>query len=287
MTTQVKTKADRAGLLKKLVNVVKKYCKVPVPKHQLPVMETMLYAVCLEDTTVTHADEFFKAFQVAFPDLNEARVSSLVEIMPVFGGIPDAEWRAFRIRSILQYVFEKNFAFELEGLKKKTLELATKQLAKIESITPFVRAYTIQHALGAHVLPLDGRSLDLLVWLGMIEPGKSADEANELLKGQIRRNEADATIFAVRGLATDARFLAHLKSKPIAGHAAFEAGTAIERLADVMSPKAASATKSAKPAAKKATPKAAAPAKKKAAKTVAPKKAAKPKASVKKAKKSK
>jgi len=41
-----------------------------------------------------------------------------------------ADWRAHRVRTVLQYVFEKHFEFAFESLRRKTLELATKQLFK-------------------------------------------------------------------------------------------------------------------------------------------------------------
>src|SRR6185295_469483 len=147
--------SDRAAILKKLLPAIKKHYKVVVPKHDRPVLETMLFAICLEDVSVDEAEKAYEKLGKEFPDLNEIRVSSISEIERAFVGLPRSEWRAFHVRSVLQYVFEKSFAFEFESLRKKTLELAQKQLAKIKHLSNFVRNYTLQSVIGAHLIPID------------------------------------------------------------------------------------------------------------------------------------
>jgi hypothetical protein len=72
--------SDRAALLKKLFPIIKKHYKVQVPKGGKPVLETMLYAICLEDSTVDDAEASYKKLFTDFPDLNEVRVSTVGEI---------------------------------------------------------------------------------------------------------------------------------------------------------------------------------------------------------------
>jgi hypothetical protein len=296
-TARAKT-ADRQAVLKKLLPLLKKHYKIVVPKLDRPVMETMLYATCLENASVEEAERAYARLFQLFPDLNEARVSSISELEPVFDGMTDRDWRAFRIRSVLQYVFEKSFNFELEGLKKKTLELATKQLAKIRHLSAFIRLLTLQQAIGAHLLPLDDASAQLLVWLGLITPGQSTEEAGEALKATVRKAEALPFLFAIRCLAVDPKLKAAFDpalNPPDEG--GYDPGTAIDRLTELIKHGPAAAKPKAKPAppaapaakvaaAKTATPKTAAPktpakaakapaAAKKA--TEAPKKAAAPK----------
>ncbi len=86
--------SDRATLLKKLFPIIKKHYKAPIPKGGKPVLETMLYAICLEDSTVDEADASFKKLFTDFPDLNEVRVSTVGEIERAFIGQTASEWRA-------------------------------------------------------------------------------------------------------------------------------------------------------------------------------------------------
>lgn len=196
--------SDRAAILKKLLPAIKKQYKIAIPKHDLPVLETMLFAVCLEDSTVEEAEKSYARLFAEFPDLNEVRVSSISEIERAFVGQIDAEWKAYRTRCILQYVFEKSYAFELEGIKKKTLELATKQLSKIKSLTPFVRNFTLQSAIGAHLIPIDTSIGRALVWLGLVPPSQDVDQMGETMKAVVRKAEVQQFIYSIRCLATDA-----------------------------------------------------------------------------------
>ena len=190
--------SDRAAILKKLLPAIKKQYKVTVPKHDRPVLETMLFAICLEDTSVEQADKSYAKLFAEFPDLNEIRVSSVLEIERAFAGQSDAEWRAFRVRSVLQYVFEKSFAFEFESLRKKTLELATKQLAKIKHLSTFVRNYTLQSVIGAHLIPIDPA-----MWLGLVPPNQDIEQMGETLKAVVRKSDVPLFCFSIRCLSAD------------------------------------------------------------------------------------
>ena len=157
-------------------------------------METLLFAICLEDGSVEQAEEAYRGLLSAFHDLNELHVSSITELSQVFGVLPSADWRAHRVRQVLQYVFEKHFEFAFEGLRRKTLELATKQLFKIRDLSPFDRNYTLQSALGTHVIPVDQLMTNAAIWLGLAAPGETPEHAAETLKSAVRK--ADVPVFS-------------------------------------------------------------------------------------------
>ena len=195
--------SDRAALLKKLFPIIKKQYKLLIPKGNKPVLETMLYAICLEDSTVEEADQSFKKLFEEFPDLNEVRVSTIGEIERAFLGQTSSEWRAFRVISVLKFVFDKSYAFEFEGLRKKTLDLATKQLAKIKDLSPFVRDYTLHEITGAHLIPIDPATARLLIWLGLAVPTQTAEQMGESMKAAVRKAEVEAFVFTLRCLSAD------------------------------------------------------------------------------------
>ena len=226
--------SDRAAILKKLLPAIKKQYKVVVPKHDRPVLETMLFAICLEDVSVEEGEHAFERLGQEFPDLNEIRVSSISEIERAFAGLPRSEWRAFHVRSVLQYVFEKSFAFEFEGLRKKTLELAQKQLAKIKHLSNFVRNYTLQSVIGAHQIPIDDSMARSLIWLGLVPPNQDAEQMGETLKAVVRKSEVPQFCFSLRCLATDKLVLEFFDPKkyppPTEGH---DGAPVTERLAEL------------------------------------------------------
>lgn len=209
MSATQKTKmVDKLTLGKKLVALLKKRYSGPPSPQERPVLETLLYAICLEDASLEQAEAAFGRLLTAFHDLNELRVSSITELATqVFDGLPSADWRAHRVRNVLQYVFEKSFEFAFESLRRKTLELATKQLLKIRDLSSFDRNYTLQAALGTHVIPVDHLMTNAAIWLGLAAPGETAEQAAETLKSAVRK--ADVAVFAhyLRCLAVDPRLV--------------------------------------------------------------------------------
>ncbi|GIX05117.1 MAG: hypothetical protein KatS3mg114_0986 [Planctomycetaceae bacterium] len=201
--------AQRALVIKKLPALIKKHCEVVVPRLQLPVLETMLYAVCLENVPASTAEAAYQRISQLFPDLNEARVSTISELEPIFAGIEDPDLRAFRLRAVLQYVFDKHYTFELESLRKKTFDIASRQLSKIRHITPFIRNFTLHQVLGVYLIPLDEATLHALEWLGLVNPGQTLEEAGESLKGLVRKAEVHTFCYTLRALATDPRWKPH------------------------------------------------------------------------------
>ena len=223
--------SDRAALLKKLFPIIKKHYKVSIPKGDKPVLETMLYAICLEDSTVEEADLSFQRLFAEFPDLNEVRVSTVTEVERAFIGQTSSEWRAFRVISVLKFVFDKSYSFEFESLRKKTLDLATKQLAKIKDLSPFVRDYTLHEITGAHLIPIDPALARLLVWLGLAVPNQTQEQMGEMMKGAVRKAEVEAFVFTLRCLSADQKLHATFDpTKYQSPEGGYDTDTAVDRL---------------------------------------------------------
>lgn len=196
---------DKSDVCKHVLALLKKTYSTAALKKELPVLETLLYAVCLEDTSLTQADEAYAKLRNGFHDLNEVRVSSVYELEALFANLPEPHWRALRIRSILQYVFEATYGFDFEPFRRKTVELAQKQLAKIKPLSPFIKAYVLQHSLESHVLPVDQRMLHALQWLGLAEPGATPEHAGDALRSAVRKADAPLFCFLLRCLRDDPR----------------------------------------------------------------------------------
>ncbi len=208
MTATHKTKTvDKLTLGKKLVSLLKKRYDQPLHKEDRPVLETLLFAICLEDVSVKRAEAAYQGLYAAFHDLNELRVSSISELAKVFEDFPDPDWRAHRIRNVLQHVFEKHFVFEFESLRRKTLELAGKQLLRIQDLSPFVRNYTLQAALGTHTVPVDRLMTNAAIWLGLVGPTETPEQAAESLRSSVRKVDVPVFCHYLRCLAVDPRLV--------------------------------------------------------------------------------
>lgn len=231
MATSRPKASDKQGICKKLIGVLKKrYKGVAVPKER-SVLDSMLYAVCVENTTPEQAEAALERLATGFHDLNEIRVSSVTELTGAFEGMEGAEWRAVQARAVLQYVFEKHFAFDFEPLRKKTLDLAQKQLGKIRELSTFVRAWTLQEALGSHAVPMDASMTRASVWLGLADVGSTEEQASNTMRAVLRKNEAPMFCELLRAFGTDPKFrrtLEHAVASP--PEDGFDVGTAPSRL---------------------------------------------------------
>jgi endonuclease-3 len=223
--------ADKQEVCRKVTSLLKKAYSATPPKQDLPVLETLLYAVCLENSAPEQAGAVYAKLLNAFHDLNEVRVSSISELQPVFVDLSDPEWRAARVKGALQYVFETNYAFDFDSLRRKSAELAAKQLSKIPSLSPFVRAYVMQHCLGSHVLPIDDRMHAALVWLGLAEREETPEQSGEHLRSFVRKADAPLFCHLLGCLATDSkRSRAFASGKSPESHSAEDAVGRLEQL---------------------------------------------------------
>jgi endonuclease-3 len=226
--------SDRQELLSKVLGVLKKRYKTSPPKHSRPVLETLLFATLLEDVPYADAEKAYDSMMKGFFDLNEIRVSSVAEIEDTLGDLPSAGWKALRIREILQYAFEKFFAFDLEPIRRKTLELAEKTMEKVKYLTPFARDYMLLNCLGAHAVPADGSSLEFLAFLGVVSPDNPKHAAEEL-RGAVRKADVPLFLHLVHSMASEPAFHGAFKlktSEKTAGGG--DPSTAIERLNSVL-----------------------------------------------------
>ena len=204
MATAKRTKAsEKQAICKKLVTVLKKRYSAKFSNESRPVLETMLYGICLENANVDAADQAYARLFAQFHDFNEIRVSSVREIEPVFEGMADADWRGLRARYVLQHVFEKRYAFDFDHLKRKTHDLANKHLSKIKYLTPFVRFFTLHQTFGSHLVPADDCMCNAAIWLGLLEPKVTTKTASEALKSAVRKSDVPLFAHMLRQLACD------------------------------------------------------------------------------------
>ncbi|ADB19301.1 hypothetical protein Psta_4659 [Pirellula staleyi DSM 6068] len=167
------TSPNRAAILAKVHKVLKKYYKPIIVPTERTVLEHLLYACCLESARYEAADEAFAKLKELFFDWNEVRVTTVTELAEVMSGVADPQAAGNRIKKVLQSVFEANYSFDLEPLKKQNLGKAEKDLEKIAGSTGFVRAFVTQQALGGHAIPVTEEAVTLLYAVGVINDAEA------------------------------------------------------------------------------------------------------------------
>jgi len=207
MATAKATKAaDKSQVCRKLVSTLQRFYGKTVPRIDMPVVERMLFAACLEDNPWPAAEVGLKKLLASYFDLNEIRVSSITELEQTLAPLKEADWKGLRIRSILRYVFETTYSYDFEKLRRQTQEQAVKLLKKVNDITPFIRDFVLQEILGSHVVVLDTSMLNAARWLGLVPAKADIHEASEFLKGGLKKSETAEFCHLLRCLATDAKY---------------------------------------------------------------------------------
>ena len=100
---------DKQEVCRKVTVLLKKQYSLAPSKQELPVLETLLYAICLENSPPGEAGAVYAKLLNAFHDLNEVRVSSISELQPVFADLSDGEWRAARVKAAPMVVRRSGF----------------------------------------------------------------------------------------------------------------------------------------------------------------------------------
>ncbi|MBL8828072.1 MAG: hypothetical protein JNM18_13925 [Planctomycetaceae bacterium] len=153
--------SNRAALFTKAHKVLKKYYK-PVEPIERPVLEHLLYACLLENTHYEQADKAFDLLKGSLFDWNEVRVSTVKELAEMVPFLPDAMAAVGNLRKVLFAVFESQYSYDLEPLKKLNLGVAQAKIQKYAGSTPFVVGYATQVTLGGHCIPIDRGSMGVL-----------------------------------------------------------------------------------------------------------------------------
>lgn len=181
--------ANRATILTKSHKVLKKHYKAASPPSNRSVLDHMLVAACLENSDPESAEKCLELLKEKFFDFNEVRVSAVRELAEVMRRLPDADAAARRVKGILQSVFEAQYSFDLEGLKKQNIGAAVKQLEKYDGATPFVVSYTTQNALGGHSIPLNQGAMLALRVLDVVSESEAAKYKVPGLERAIPKNK--------------------------------------------------------------------------------------------------
>jgi len=162
------TKNQKIELLAKLVQKRCRGAGLTNPPER-SVLETIMYAALLENSTFDKADAAFAFIKNYYIDWNEIRVCSNRELADTLTDLPNPTAAAERVRKALQGIFEKRYTFDLEEVRRKGKALADhiQTLESLSAGTPYMIQYVAQVALDGHLIPLDEASLRIMRRLGL------------------------------------------------------------------------------------------------------------------------
>ena len=162
------TAVSRTTQFAKVYKILKKHYKPATANTGRTVAEHLIFACCLEDARYEAAEEAFAALVHTFFDWNEVRVTSISELSEVMACLPDPRLAANRIKRVLHAIFEAQFNFDLEDLRKRNLGPTVKWLEGLDGASRFSAAYVVQAALSGHSIPIDTGTMNVLRLLDLV-----------------------------------------------------------------------------------------------------------------------
>ncbi|MEC7196654.1 MAG: hypothetical protein VXW23_06690 [Planctomycetota bacterium] len=139
-------------------------------------------------------------------DLNELRVTVVDDYLEYFGGgCPRAEERADRLRATLRGVFHREHSTDLSGPAGGPKKEFREYLDSLEGMTPFVAARTSLIAAGCHAVPVDERTLRLLVKSGVVDADATIDSASHTMSRLVTAAQGLDTHLALQMLSEKER----------------------------------------------------------------------------------
>jgi hypothetical protein len=180
---------NRSAVITKLYKVLKRHYQPAPPPPNRTLFENLLFAACLENAPYAAAEAAFQAVSTALFDWNEVRVSTVKELSEIMKAHPDAGSAANRLRRSLQALFEANYSFDLEPMKKLNLGQAVQKLSAYDGVTPFAVGYVTQFSLGGHSIPLDSGAMGALAVVGLVGERTSAKDGCAGLERAIPKNK--------------------------------------------------------------------------------------------------
>ena len=181
-------KIDRGALITKAFKVLRKHYE-PFTHAERPVLEQMLYGLCLENADVEAATKAFETLKGGFFDWNEVRVSTVEELGEAMSMLPEPKAVAHRVKRFLYSVFETGYSFDLESIKKMNVGAAIQKLEKHQGASPFAIAVVTQSCLGGHAIPLDKGALLAFSVLGLATDADISRSAVPGLERAIPKNK--------------------------------------------------------------------------------------------------
>lgn len=180
---------ERNERIGKLFRVARQKFDPAAPPGDRKLLEHLIYACLLEDSSAESADEVFARLQLDYFDWNEVRVTTTVELAELMKSMPDPAATANRLRRALHGMFEAHYSFDLEFLRKENLGKAIETVSKYRGMTPFSIAYVTQHALGGHAIPLDQTMMNLMYSIGVVDPAELSSMKVTGLERVIPKNQ--------------------------------------------------------------------------------------------------
>jgi hypothetical protein len=175
-----------ATKVKRLFTALKKKHPSPkVPDYKDPI-ESVVYAIVSEHTSLTEAKSAIRKIKNHFVDYNDLRVSRPEEITDILKlAAEPAAKIAVSLTTVLNAVFTRYDMVSLVGLFEVGKRQARKELQELKCFSEFVLGYCFLTSLKGHAIPLTERMAEFLHESELVYPSAKTHAIEGFLERQI------------------------------------------------------------------------------------------------------
>ena len=180
-----------AKRLKRTFGALKQEYGVPEIPPPSDGVDQLLLAILQHYTSDAKAVKALKQLRDEMVDINEARVTTVPELVAVFGDqVPHAAEAAGVIHRALNAVFYREHTVTLDMLQRTGRREAKAYLDSLDGVDAYCVASVRLWSLGGHAIPMSAALFQALHRAELIDPSATPDEAQAFLERNVPAAEA-------------------------------------------------------------------------------------------------
>lgn len=163
---------------------------VDVATSEHGVIGEVIYAHLLWNATKKQATAAYKKLIGAAVDLNDLRMNHVHETVELIGvNYPQAEERSKRMKCVLDAIYKREHGVHVASLESVGKREVREYFETLDGITPFVSNRVIALCYDVAAVPVDDRTLAVMIANELVHETSSLTEASSWLGRQVRAAE--------------------------------------------------------------------------------------------------
>ncbi|MBC8309555.1 MAG: hypothetical protein ISR75_00525 [Phycisphaerales bacterium] len=185
---------------KKFKSFRRKLPKVEVVTSEHGVIGEVIYSQLLWNATSKQAATASKKLIDASVDLNDLRMNNVYETIELIGvNYPQANERAKRLKTVLNAIYKREHGVHVDSLEGAGKRDIREYFETLNGITPFVCNRVISICFDVAAMPVDDRTLDIMITNDLVHETACVVDASSWLSRQVKADdviEAHASLHA-------------------------------------------------------------------------------------------
>lgn len=152
-------------------------------------LEHLVLGLLKRDTSERKAVQALRRLQAEFVDFNELRVTQPREVAGVIQMVADPAAKAVTLTSVLQQLWAKHYALELDFLGRLPIQEARAFLGQLNGLDEQTISTVLLMSLGGNTIPADASVVRVTKRLGLVPRAWSAAQVQKHLERELPPGE--------------------------------------------------------------------------------------------------